>query len=213
MKEKRASTVSIGITDNFARRFPRRFFSDFLEAHPGVELSIESFPHGTCEDHVRDQKRHIGFTVFPSDSERFNSYRLRRDRMKICVAEKHPLAGRKKARMEEFRGESYIALTCGGRENGEVKELCDKNGLFLGVQLSYFDPGLMAELCESGRYICFFAGRLPQSKNLRSIEIEDAGIYSEIHLIVNKRVFINNAVETFIDWTRERFAAGKAINN
>jgi DNA-binding transcriptional LysR family regulator len=71
----------------------------------------------------------------------------------------------------------------------------------------------MADLCESGRYICFFAGRLPQGKNLRSIEIEDAGIYSEIYLIVNKRVFINSAAETFIDWTRERFARGKAMSS
>jgi DNA-binding transcriptional LysR family regulator len=206
MKEKRSSTVSIGITDSFTRRFPRRFFSDFLEAYPGVQLSIESFPHKTCQDAVLEQKRQIGFTVFPSDADQFNSYQLRRYRMKIYVWEKHPLAGKKTARLEEFRGESYIALSHGGRENEEVKELCDRNGIFLGVQLSYLDPSLMAELCESGRYICFFAGRLPYSKNLRSIEIEDARIYSEIYLIVNKRVFVNSAAELFIAWSCERFA-------
>jgi DNA-binding transcriptional LysR family regulator len=209
IKEKSGSTVTIGITDSYVRRFPRRFFSGFLAAHPGVELSVKTFPHTTCQDYVREQKLQAGFTMLPGDGEMFDTWLLQKDRMRIYVGKSHPLAGRKKARLEEFRGESYIALSQGGRENGAVKELCDKHGIRPGVILSHLDTGLMTEFCESGRYINFLAGRPPRNKNIRPIEIEDAAIYSELYLIVNRRAFINSAAEAFIAWSKEQFVRNR----
>jgi DNA-binding transcriptional LysR family regulator len=204
MKEESNSRLILGIADSIIWALPQCFFSGFLSAHPEIDLSIRTVPLTICQDYVLQQKLQLGIIGSPVDPDKFDSFLIRKKRLFLVVGKQHPLAGRKSKWLEALRGEEAITLTSWHQED-PVAEFCIRHGIKSNTRLSYLDKNFIAELLETGRYVTFFDDTLLSYANLRLIEVEDAEIYSEFYLIINKRVFLNNAVESFIAWIRGQF--------
>jgi len=208
MKGKSASRLSVGIADSLVWSFPPDFFSNFLNEHPEIELSIRTIPSRNCQNFVLEQKLQLGITAPPVDSDKFDSFLLRKRKFCLVVGKRHPLAGRSSVKLEELRGEEAIVRYSWQNQEDPIAEFCIRNGIKTNTQLSYLDINLIEELLESGRYVIFsFDFSFLDIENLNSIELENVDIYIESYLVVNKRAFINNAAEQFISWTREQFSS------
>jgi DNA-binding transcriptional LysR family regulator len=205
MKEKSSSRLFVGIADSLVWSFPRNFFSGFLRSHPEIELSIRTTPSRNCQDYVLEQKFQLGITAPPIDPDKFDFFLLRKKKYSLVVGKDHPLAGRSSVKMEELWGEEAITLFSWLNQEDPIADFCVRHGIKTDIRLSYLDINLIVELLETGRYVIFSAGSLLDRENLRYIEVEDAEIYVEFYLIINKRAFINSAAELFINWTREQF--------
>ena len=206
MKEKSGSQLFVGISDSLVWTFPRTFFSGFLKAHPEIDLSIRTTSTRNCQDYVLDHKLQLGITAPPVDSEKFDSFLLRKRKFSLYVGKRHHLSGRSSVRLEELRGEEAITRYSWMNQDDPIAEFCARNGIKTNTRLSYLDINLIMELLETGRYIIFsydysFLG----IENLVSIEVEDIELHIESYLVVNKRAFINSAAEHFIAWTRDQF--------
>lgn len=205
MKEKSGSRLFVGIADSLTWVFPRSFFASFLAAYPETDLSIRTTPSRTCKDYVLEHKLQLGFTAPPIDPDKFDSFLLRKKKFYLFVGKQHFLADRSSVKVEELRGEEAITLFSWLDEEDPVAEFCVRHGIKSNTRLSYLDINLITELLETGRYIIFSDNSISSSENLCCIEVENAEIYDEFYLIINKRAFINNTAELFIAWTREQF--------
>jgi hypothetical protein len=84
--------------------------------------------------------------------------------------------------------------------------LCKRKGAKLKTVLSPGDLGLRHILCETGRYVAFSANNQAVAPELVAIDIEDIDLYWEFELVVNKFVFLTEAEEKFIAYTKKRLA-------
>jgi DNA-binding transcriptional LysR family regulator len=207
MKEKSSSRLFVGIADSLIWAFPHSFFSSFLSLHPEIDLSIRTTPSRNCQNYVLEQKLQLGITAPPVDTDKFDSFLIRKRKYYLVVGKNHTLAGRDSVKLEELRGEEAITLFSWLNQDDPIAEFCARNGMRTDTWLSYLDMNLIMELLETGRYVIFSDDSFLNKENFCHIEIEDVEIYAEFYLIVNKRAFINDAAEFFIKWTREQFSS------
>jgi DNA-binding transcriptional LysR family regulator len=206
IKEKSGSRLVVGIADSLTWVLPRSFFTGFLAIHPETDLSIRTTPSRTCKDYVLEHKLQLGFTAPPIDPEKFDSFLLRKKKFYLFAGNRHPLAGRLSVKVEELQGKEAITLLSWETQEDPVAEFCARHGIKSSTRLSYLDMNLIVELLETGRFVILSDDTFFNRGNLCRIEIEDAEIYGEFYLIINKRAFINSTAEAFIAWTQEQFA-------
>ena len=212
MKEKSGSRLFVGIADSLIWAFPHDFFSGFISAHPEIDLSIKTTPSRNCQNFVLEQKLQIGITAPPVDSDKFNSFIIRKKKFYLVVGKRHRLAGRNSVKLEELRGEEAITLFSYLDQVDPVAEFWSRHGVQTNTRLSYLDKNLIRELVETGRYIVFLTDSSFGKENFHRIEIEGVEMYSEYYLVVNKRAFINSAAEQFITWTKEQFKGAENLD-
>jgi DNA-binding transcriptional LysR family regulator len=206
IKEKNGSRLLVGIADSLTWVFPRSFFAGFLATHPETDLSIRTTPSRDCKEYVLEQNLQLGFTAPPIDPEKFDSFLIRKKKFYLFVGNRHSLAGRISVKVEELRGEEAITLLSWENQEDPVAEFCVQHGIKSSTRLSFLDMNFIVELLETGRYVIFSDDTFFSRGNLCRIEVENAEIYDEFFLIVNKRAFINSTAEAFIAWTQEQFA-------
>ena len=206
MREQSNFRLLVGIADSLVWSLPPAFFSGFLNAHPEIDLSIRTIASRSCQNYVLEHKLQIGITAPPVDPEKFDSFLLGKRKFFLVVGKKHPLAGKNSVKVEELRGEEAITRYSWLNQDDMIAKFCIQNHIKINTRLSFLEKNLIMELLETGRYVIFGFESFLDRENFHYIEVEDADIYIEFFLIVNKRAFINSAVELFIDWTREQFA-------
>jgi DNA-binding transcriptional LysR family regulator len=204
MKEKSVNRLSIGLNTDYI--FPPHFLADFILAHPGIDLSVKTFPLDLCQQRLLEQSLQIGFSYPPIDTDVFEAISLRKDKLHLIAGTSHPLARRKSVRMDELRNEKVISYTTVTQPNLQIMDLCRRYGIAPDTQLVTLDTNLVVELCSTGRFIAFSGLETEGLNDVVTIDIEDEEIFAEIYLLVNRRAFINRAAETFIAYARERLA-------
>jgi DNA-binding transcriptional LysR family regulator len=204
MKEKSVNRLSIGLNTDYI--FPPHFLADFILAHPGIDLSVKTFPLDLCQRRLREQSLQIGFSYPPIDTDVFEAIPLRKDKLRLVVGTTHPLAKRKSVRMEELRSEKVIAYATVTQPNPQILELCRRNGIVPDTQLAALDMSLVVELCSTGRFVALSGLETEGLQDVATIAIEDEEIFAEICLLVNRYAFINHAAETFIGYAKEKLA-------
>jgi DNA-binding transcriptional LysR family regulator len=206
MKEKNKNRLSIGLNTDytFLPFFPPHFLADFIAEHPGIDLSIKTFPLDLCQQSLREQSLQIGFSYPPIDTDVFEVVSLRKDRLCLVVNKTHPMAKRRSVKIAELRNEKVIFSSSVLQPNAYVMDLCRRNGIVPRTELGALDLNLIMELCSTGRFVAFAGERMGTTQGMATIDIEDEEIFAEFFLLVNRRAFINRAAETFIDYAKEK---------
>jgi DNA-binding transcriptional LysR family regulator len=202
MKEKNADRLSIGLTTDYL--LPPHFLADFVLAHPGIDLSVKTFPLDLCQQRLREQSLQIGFSYPPIDMDVFEALPLQKYKLCLVAGKSHPLAARKSIRIAELRNEKVIVYATATQPNQRILDLCRRNSIVPDTQLAVIDRNMVAELCSTGRFIVFAGEDMGDLYDMATIAIEDEEIFAEIYLLVNRRAFINRAAEVFIDYAKEK---------
>jgi DNA-binding transcriptional LysR family regulator len=206
MKEKSNNRLSIGLNTDytFPPHFPPHFLAGFIAAHPGIDLSIKTFPLDVCQQSLREQRLQIGFSYPPIDLDVFEAIPLLNDKVCLVAGKTHPLAKKKSVKIAELRNEKVIIYSTVTQPNLQVLDLCRRNGIVPHTELGALDLNLVVELCSTGRFIAFVGGRMGTTQGMATIDIEDEEIFAKFYLLVNRHAFINQAAETFIDYAKEK---------
>jgi hypothetical protein len=106
--------------------------------------------------------------------------------------------------MKELRNEKVISYATVTQPNLQILELCRRNGIVLDAQ--FVDMNLVVELCSTGRFVALSGLETEGLQDVVAVAIEGEEIFAEIHLLVNRRSFINQAAETFIGYAKEKLA-------
>jgi DNA-binding transcriptional LysR family regulator len=204
MKEKSADRLSIGLNTDYL--FPSHFLTDFILTHPGIDLSVQTFPMDLCQQRLREQSLQIGFSCPPIDTDVFEAVLLQKDKLCLITGKNHPLTAKKSLRIAELRNEKIIVYATVTQPNLHILELCRQNGIVPDTQLAVIDRNTIAELCSTGRFVAFAGEDMGDLYDMATIAIEDEEMFVEIYLLINRRAFINQAAETFIEYAKEKLA-------
>jgi LysR family cyn operon transcriptional activator len=204
MKEKSADRLSIGLNTDYL--LPPHFLADFVLAHPGIDLSVQTFPMDLCQQRLREQSLQIGFSFPPIDADVFDAVPLQKGKLCLVTGKNHPLATKKSLRIAELRNEKIIIFATVTQPNQQILDLCRRNGIVPDTQLAAIDRNTIAELCSTGRFVAFAREDMGDLYDMATIAIEDEEMFVEIYLLVNRRAFINRAAETFVGYAKEKLA-------
>jgi DNA-binding transcriptional LysR family regulator len=203
MKEKTKSRLSVGLASETTYAFPPHFFHDFIAAYPDISLSLKTFTLDNYQQYVLEQRLQIGFSLAPIDMDNFDAIQLVKVKTNLLVGCKHQLANRKSVTLSDLRKKDVITFMISRYPFLKLLEICQQNDIHTNTQLGAFDVELITELCETGRFAVFWGG--PEIPKLKIIKIDDLDLTAEFYLVVNRRAFKNEAMETFIEYTKKRF--------
>jgi hypothetical protein len=167
-------------------------------------LTIINYSDEMTEKTMLENKLHLGFFCVPYDTRQFYSVLNHKTKVKLICGKKHRFAKRPSIRLAELKDENVIGLTNNLPPYGSLFELCRRNGAKLETVLSPGNLNLRRILCETGQYITFGLNDQAADSELDGIDIEDAGLYWEFDLVVNKFVFLTEAEEDFIAYTKKQ---------
>jgi hypothetical protein len=167
-------------------------------------LTIINYSDEMTEKTMLENKLHLGFFCVPYDTLQFYSVLNHKTKVKLICGKKHRFAKRPSIRLADLKDENVISLTNNLPPFSAMFELCRQNGAKLETVLSPGNLGLRRILCETGRYIAFGLNDQASIPDLVGIDIEDTGLYWEFDLVVNKFVFLTEAEENFIAYTKKQ---------
>lgn len=202
LRERLTLGISGGMGDVV---LPKGFFSDFLLANPQIDLSIRSFYDDSCMQSLLDAQTNAAFCPAPYDRELFTSMFMLRRRERLLVGKGHRLAGRSSVRLSELAGECVAKPSTRDKSEAPIESLLVRNGAECRFSLTFSDFGLVMELVSRGCAVGLFAGDprvLPDCVEM--IDIEDYGACVEYHLLVNRRMSVNDSCQRFIDYAAGR---------
>jgi DNA-binding transcriptional LysR family regulator len=184
--------------------FPENFLKNFIRDNPEVYLTIINYSDEATEKSMLENKLHLGFFTVPHDTQQFYSVFNHKTGVKLICGKKHRFAKRHSIRLADLKDENVLGLTNTLPVYSVIFELCRRNGAKLETILGPGDVSLRRMLCETGRYVAFDLIEESAASELVALTIEDIELYWEFDLVVNKFVFLTEAEENFIAYTKKK---------
>jgi DNA-binding transcriptional LysR family regulator len=145
---------------------------------------------------------HVGFSYEPVDSALFDSFTWYKDNVFLIVGENHRLANRSSVKLRELQDEAIIIYNDDSYPENALSKFCLQNGVSPSFYLEGFDVALFNELCSTNKAVAFWAGPLGDLLGCVTVQIEDMNLEWEVHFIVQRNVYLNDAEKTFIEYAK-----------
>ncbi|MFI0367037.1 LysR family transcriptional regulator [Actinomadura sp. 1N219] len=139
----------------------------FHQQHPQVRISLVTAGSTVLADQVRDGALDVAFLGLAEDVEipHLNSRPLARDPLAALLAPGHPLAGRRRIRLEAIAAEEFVDFPAGTTGRVQADHAFRAAGLERTVAFEVTDPHIMARLVTEGLGVALLASayavRLP----------------------------------------------------
>ena len=117
-----AGSLVIGTSDTNACYLLPPVLGDFRKRYPGVELRISNRPSPVTEQQVLAREVDLGFVTLPVASDRLTAIDLAAREDVAILPPDHPLASRKRVRVEDLRDEPWLLLDRGSRTRSWLDE-------------------------------------------------------------------------------------------
>jgi DNA-binding transcriptional LysR family regulator len=205
LRRQSASQLSLALPEGFIEVFPENFFRDFILQHPEITLAIANPPLESCQETMLKRGIPLGFCASPLNTRFFEILYSEKGRAFAIIGKEHPLASRSSIKLEELRNESVIVLDTLVHPQPVIRTLCEKAGVIPSVFIGVSDTKLYQELCVTNRFV--YIGLNPINiSGIVSVPVEEfENVYYEFNLIHNRDMYLSEAAEIFVSWTKERF--------
>ena len=112
------------------------FFMKFQSAHPDIALDVQEFSDSSeVRERTADGSLDFGIVLEELGRRSEESLLLMRDRMSLCIAKDHPLAGRDQVSFDELRKEKFILQQPSTYQYRQVLEHCMQSGYMPDIVL------------------------------------------------------------------------------
>lgn len=178
---KLIGTLRIGYLGNQERDLLSMPFRSFSVKHPKVNMILEKSSLGDLNQHLRDGKLDIIYTVLPGlDNLKGISYlKIADDRLFLAVPETHPLANQKSVKVPQLADEKFVFLNrdASPLTVDELTEMCLKNGFSPHILTYTKDIGTALLYVSAERGCAFVTLRSTKDlPNVRYLEIENCAL-------------------------------------
>ncbi|MGO4329110.1 LysR substrate-binding domain-containing protein [Cupriavidus sp. 2TAF22] len=109
-KEPLVGEVRVGATHSFNIRLIPQCVSLFLGRYPSVRVIVEELSAADITERLAEGKLDLGVSYRPAQADALFFEPLYNEEMKLVVSDRHPMAGRKRARMVELHGMRMVLL-------------------------------------------------------------------------------------------------------
>ncbi len=194
--------LDIACPSMLATYFLPDLLADFLSEHSGLTASVTQAGTGRVEQMLLADEIEIGVISAEADKvpAELELQPLVSRQMVLCVARGHPLAGRKRLRIEDLEGESMVIYESGYFIRARLDQLCAEAGIAPEYRLqSNFLPLLIRMVRQGLGSTVGLDLMAQQEPGLTGIPFRPA-VQVPMALAKRRGRTISRANQAFLDW-------------
>ena len=203
-------TVVVASFSSVAVQWLPGIFKAFGEAHPGVELQLNTGDYADVAKWLESGAANIGF-ITPQFGENYRYIPLYRDPLLAVLPPEHPLVGGEEFPVEQVAKEPFLGLLAASDQ--DAREYLASFGITPNTRLSTKDDYAILAMVRSGLGMSIMQGLLlrGETEGLRLLPLKPRA-YRTIGLALTEEGEQNPAVRSFAAfvqaWVRENWRDG-----
>lgn len=203
INDLKLGTLNLGVPPQIGAYMFPGIFTKFGSRYPNLQLNV--FEQGSAATTAALEKGEldIGIVILRESSPLLNTLIIRQEPFLLCVAQQHPLAGRKCVDFSELRNEKFILRKTDSFFREIVLELCQKHEFTPNVVFSSSQIQTIKSLVAENVGISFFMEMvLKNDPSIASIALTGSS-FVNVGLAWKKGKYISKATQAFIDFVVE----------
>lgn len=185
------------------------FIYDYQSRYPEVEIILSEQPDIPCEDAVTANEAEMGFAIGPIDKRKFNSFKIRDGRLAVIANRRHPLAGEKRARLEDLKQDKWVVTNEKFKSYHNIISKCADMKVKPEIAMLAADIRMIHKFCHLNNGIGFVCdSEIQDSRYDNIVEIglnKDNQIEWDIFLVTRKSSTLSPAAKTFLEHVKKWF--------
>ena len=190
--------IRIGTIASVSSHWLPEFIRDFERMYPGVDFLLNQGVYDMIEEWIKNGEVDFGF-VAPSAVTNLQTVDLKDGEMVAIVPSDHPLASKKKVKLEELTKDPFILLETG--VYSEPMEAFEAKGLTPNLKYTIHDDYTIMMMVEKGLAISIVSKLVLTRSKYDIVQIPlDPPLYRTISIAYKDKDMMPVASRMFIDY-------------
>lgn len=190
--------VRIGTFSSVAINWLPDIFAEFQKDYPGIEYELLLGDYDEVERWIAEGRVDCGFLRKPSDTS-LDVIELKSDEYKVVLPVGHPLARKKKIRIEQLNDQPFLLLEHGGKT--EVSDILEQSNVHPDIRFTTWEDFAIMSMVEKGLGIGILPDmilkRIPYQLEIRPLA---KPYYRKICLAVKNKEQLTPATRKFMEY-------------
>lgn len=190
--------VRIGTFSSVAINWLPDIFAEFQKDYPGIEYELLLGDYDEVERWIAEGRVDCGFLRKPSDTS-LDVIELKDDEYKVVLPVGHPLAKKKKIRIEQLNDQPFLLLEHGGKT--EVSDILEQSNVHPDLRFTTWEDFAIMSMVEKGLGIGILPDmilkRIPYQLEIRPLA---KPYYRKICLAVKNKEQLTPATRKFMEY-------------
>lgn len=190
--------VRIGTFSSVAINWLPDIFAEFQKDYPGIEYELLLGDYDEVERWIAEGRVDCGFLRKPSDTS-LDVIELKDDEYKVVLPVGHPLAKKKKIRIEQLNDQPFLLLEHGGKT--EVSDILEQSNVHPDIRFTTWEDFAIMSMVEKGLGIGILPDmilkRIPYQLEIRPLA---KPYYRKICLAVKNKEQLTPATRKFMEY-------------
>ncbi len=190
--------VRIGTFSSVAINWLPDIFAEFQKDYPGIEYELLLGDYHEVERWIAEGRVDCGFLRKPSDTS-LDVIELKDDEYKVVLPVGHPLAKKKKIRIEQLNDQPFLLLEHGGKT--EVSDILEQSNVHPDIRFTTWEDFAIMSMVEKGLGIGILPDmilkRIPYQLEIRPLA---KPYYRKICLAVKNKEQLTPATRKFMEY-------------
>ncbi|TVY00513.1 LysR family transcriptional regulator [Cohnella terricola] len=202
-------TIRIGLPPMAGSSFFPVVIKRFQERYPGIAIKLEEEGATRIVEGISDGTLDAGVVLPPFDEEKFDSFPLVKERLKLVVPPSHRMAGRQSVNLGELSEERFILFSREFALHGIINRACESMGFSPRIVYESSQWDFIGEMVASDLGISMLPDticRLLNPDKVRAIELVDPVIPWHLAMVWKREGYHSLAIREWIQFTRAQFA-------
>jgi DNA-binding transcriptional LysR family regulator len=204
---ERASVVRVAAIYSVGLRDMSQYSQRFIALHPGAEVDIEYLHPEKVVERVLDGSADCGLISFPRPTRKLVALPWREERMVLCCAKTHPLAGRRSIALREIDGEKFVGFDRDLLIRRKVDRFLRAHGVAVDVVLEFDNIENIKQAIEISAGVALLPEpalkRDVEAGSLAAVPLADAKFSRPLGVIHRRTPAPSRAAARFIELLRQ----------
>ncbi len=194
--------IRIGTFASVAIHWLPNIIAEFQKDYPGIEYELLMGDYEEVEKWILEGRVDCGFLRLPVRTG-LDTIALKQDEYLVVLPEEHPLARKKKVRIQDLEGQPFMLLEHGGRT--EVTDLLERYQVHPQIRFTTWEDYAIMAMVEKGLGIGILPQMILQKLSYR-IEVRslEKPYYREIGLAVRDDRQMSPVTAKFLEYLKYR---------
>lgn len=200
--------IRLGIPPMAGSSFFPQVIRRFREQYPGLVIQTVEEGSKKLEMKVAEGKLDMGVVLLPVDQERFDSFTVVKEHLKLLVHPEHPLADREQVRLAELAGEPFILFREEFALHDRIISECIRVGFRPNVLYESSQWDFIYEMAAAGLGIAMLPETICRgldTSRVRLLTLEEPRIPWHLGMIWGRTGYLSFAAREWIRFTRSIF--------
>ena len=194
--------IRIGPFARVAIHWLPNIIAEFQKEYPGIEYELLMGDYEEVENWILEGRVDCGFLRLPVRTG-LNTIALKQDEYLVVLPEEHPLARKKRVRIQDLEGQPFMLLEQGGRT--EVTDLLERYQVHPQIRFTTWEDYAIMAMVEKGLGIGILPQMILQKLSYR-IEVRslEKPYYREIGFAVRDDRQMSPVTAKFLEYLKYR---------